>query len=227
MSRTRPKVPDDPHVILRLMTLLSPSFPTGSFAYSHGFETAIQSDLIHSSRDVESWITGLIKYGSGYTDSIFCALTWKNKLYGSGQSLTEAYKAMAISHERYRESIEQGRAFLEHARIWDDAIKVQPHVDYPHPIAIGSTTRILGIPLKTTLIAFLQTFVSNILQSVLRLGVIGQSAAVSIQNALEPEILNQASFASEANWEDISSFTVHSDILAMQHETLSSRIFKS
>ncbi len=41
--------------LVRLMAWLSPSFPTGAFAYSHGLEWAVESGDITNER---AWPTG-------------------------------------------------------------------------------------------------------------------------------------------------------------------------
>ena len=47
--------------ILTLTQLFSSSFPVGSFAYSHGMETAINDGLITNANDLEQWISSLLK----------------------------------------------------------------------------------------------------------------------------------------------------------------------
>ena len=55
--------------ILILTQMLSPSFPVGSFAYSHGMESAINEGLIVNVKDLEEWLRCLLTHGSGWTDA--------------------------------------------------------------------------------------------------------------------------------------------------------------
>jgi len=213
--------------VLTLLTLMSPSFPIGSFSYSHGIETAVQSENIKCSADAQSWIRSLLQYGSGYTDSLFCSFAWREPEPKKLHELIETHKAMATSKERYEEAILQGKAFCTHANIWRHLECTHLDPATPYSIVVGVISKEIGIPLELTLTAYLQTFASNLLQALLRLGVLGQTESTKIQNSLEPSILSQAKFASKAKWDDLSNHTFHSEIMAMQHENLNSRIFKS
>ena len=56
--------------ILTLAQWLSPSYPVGAFAYSHGLEAAIQSGAITSGEDLEHWLADIVRHGSGRNDCI-------------------------------------------------------------------------------------------------------------------------------------------------------------
>src|SRR5258708_24254292 len=56
--------------LYRLMTWLSPSFPVGSFSYSHGLETAIERGLVKDRESLEAWIAGIIEFGAGASDAL-------------------------------------------------------------------------------------------------------------------------------------------------------------
>ena len=50
--------------LARLMTWLSPAFPVGAFAYSHGLERAIHDGLIRRRSDLIEWLEILLEHGS-------------------------------------------------------------------------------------------------------------------------------------------------------------------
>ena len=52
-------VEQHPH-LLRLMHLVSPSLPTGAFAYSQGLEWAVDNDWVKDVNDLKRWLTDLI-----------------------------------------------------------------------------------------------------------------------------------------------------------------------
>ena len=55
---------------LRLLTWLSPAFPTGGFAYSHGLEWAVESGDARSTAGLIGWLVDILEEGSGRTDAI-------------------------------------------------------------------------------------------------------------------------------------------------------------
>ncbi len=53
-----------------LLTWFSPSFPIGSYAYSHGLEYAIESKIVKNTSDLSDWISDFLNYGTCYNDGI-------------------------------------------------------------------------------------------------------------------------------------------------------------
>ena len=58
---------------LPLLVWLSPAFPVGSFAYSHGVEAAVEAGLVHDAASVADWIGDLLRHGSIRQDAIVLA----------------------------------------------------------------------------------------------------------------------------------------------------------
>ena len=54
--------------LLRLMHLVSPSLPIGSFTYSQGIEWAVENDWVNTADDLESWLDNLLHTGLTYLD---------------------------------------------------------------------------------------------------------------------------------------------------------------
>ncbi|MEO1578759.1 MAG: urease accessory UreF family protein, partial [Pseudomonadota bacterium] len=60
--------------LLALTQWLSPAFPVGGFAYSHGLEHAISTGAVGDADTLEVWLTDVIARGSGRADAILlCA----------------------------------------------------------------------------------------------------------------------------------------------------------
>ena len=55
--------------LLMLLNWMSPTFPIGSFAYSHGLEQAIVDGRVSNAAEVEDWIADLLQRGSGWTEN--------------------------------------------------------------------------------------------------------------------------------------------------------------
>ena len=75
--------------------------------------------------------------------------------------------------------------------------------------------------------AFLQAFATNLVQAAIRLGVLGQEAAVACIAALEDTIIDVARCAARSTLDDIGGCTFVSDVAAMRHEVQYSRLFRS
>ncbi len=55
---------------MRLMAFLSPAFPTGAYAYSHGLEWAVAAGDVADPPTLLGWLDDLLRHGSGRNDAI-------------------------------------------------------------------------------------------------------------------------------------------------------------
>ncbi len=55
---------------LKLLAWLSPAFPTGGFAYSHGIEWAVEAGDIRDGGTLRVWIEDVLRFGAGRSDAI-------------------------------------------------------------------------------------------------------------------------------------------------------------
>lgn len=217
--------------LMRLMAWLSPAFPTGSFSYSHGLESAVDAGLIATRDDLADWLSDLVARGSGWNDMVFVAEAWRSCAdTGQIDELGELAEALAGSAERHLETMAQGAAFLDAAGarasiIADDRDTLPTELAYP--VAVGLVAGREGVPLADTLTAFAHAFVSNLIQAALRLAPIGQRDGVRVLASLEPLIAQTAERASAAGLDDLGSCTFRSEIMSLRHETLHSRLFRS
>jgi urease accessory protein len=213
--------------LIRVMTWLSPAFPVGAFAYSHGLERAVHDGLVHDRQSLEGWISDLVEHGSAWNDAILLAEAWRNACDGEPiADVAELCAALAGSGERYRETMLQGAAFMKAAAPWAGDRAAYPPAP-PYPIAVGVAAAEAGIGLTPILAAFLHAFVSNLAHVAVRTVPIGQSAALVMLAALEPLVVEIADRAARSGLDDLGTASFMSDIMAMKHETQYSRLFRS
>ena len=84
-----------------LLSWFSPSFPIGSFNFSHGLEAAIEYGFVYDKISLEEWTKHLIVNGTGKTDSILLANTYY------GEEVTRPIKAH-VACKRYLSAVEEG-----------------------------------------------------------------------------------------------------------------------
>lgn len=202
--------------LLRLLTWLSPAFPVGAFAYSHGVERAIHDNTIRDRATLVAWLSDLLAQGSGWNDAVLCAASWR------GEDVAELAEAMAGSRERHTETTLQGEAFVQAAEPWTGEGSPAPY-----PVAVGRATRNQSVALDAVLTAYLHAFSSNLVQAAVRLVPLGQRDGVAALAALEPVILDTAARASQSTLDELGAATILSDMAAMRHETQYSRVFRS
>lgn len=214
--------------LLKLLTWLSPAFPVGAFAYSHGLERAVYDGLISGRRELEDWLRSILEIGSGWNDAVLLAEAWR---VGSAalpvDELAELAEALAGSEERHRETMLQGAAFMASGTAWRGEATWSLPQDCAYCVAVGAFAGRHAIPLRAALAAYLQAFAANLVQASIRLGVTGQGGGLETLAALEPVILAVADRAERSTLDDLGSAAALSEIMAMRHEMQASRIFRS
>ncbi|MEP0521180.1 MAG: urease accessory UreF family protein [Hyphomicrobiales bacterium] len=214
--------------LLRLMSWLSPVFPTGGFAYSGGLERAVADGLVTNEAELQSWLYSLIHFGSMRNDLILLSESWRcAKSDMSCVEVAQLALALAGSSERYLEQTAQGSAFVLAVENWIFDRKPNFGNQHPLPVVVGGYGAVGGIDLNLALVGYLQAFVTNQLQAAIRLSVLGQSGAARIMASLEAEISELADTAAESGLDDLGSAAINADIASMNHETQTVRLFRS
>jgi urease accessory protein len=217
------------------MIWLSPAFPVGSFAYSHGLEWVYEAGDIRDAESLKAWIAEILRFGTGRNDLILFAAAYRATAGGSAPALEEAAElalALATSAERRLETATQGDAFLAAiSRAWpcraleSFAETWAEPVAYPIAVAVAAAGH--AIPAAEALEAFGLGFVSNLVSAAVRLGAIGQTDGQRVIAALLPEIEEIAAFAASASLDDLGGCAFRSDLAALRHETQYTRLFRS
>ena len=212
-----------PAALLTLARWLSPAFPTGGFAFSHGLEALVAAGRMTSASDLQGWLADILAYGSGRNDAILLAASWRTDGDAARAELADLALALAAGAERVAETRAQGAAFAQ-------ALKGSGEADlpgWPLPVAVGAAARRAGLPLAETLLLYLQNFATNLATIAVRHVPLGQSEGQAVLAALAPLIARLAAEAAEQGIDDLGGCALAADMASLEHETLATRIFRS
>ena len=205
--------------ILTLSQLLSPNFPVGAFAYSHGLETAIDDAAIEDALSLQDWLHDLLYFGSAQSDAVLVNMAYT----GDASEVDLIARAFAASAERLKETDLQGVAFCETVReVWDIELG-----RLCYPVAVGQAVRAMDLDPELCTALYLQAFIANLVAAAMRLVPLGQVEGQKIQAALKPDCVVIAMTCIGATADELHSCTWGADIAAMRHETQYSRVFRS
>jgi urease accessory protein len=211
----------DAEALLTLSQWLSPAFPTGAYAYSHGLEWAIGAGEVHDAASLRAWLAGVLRHGSGRSDAILLAHALSPA--SDPAALAELATALAAGAERERETAEQGAAFAETA----NALTGEGHPPLAYPVAFGVAARRLRLPARTVIALFLQAFAGNLVSAGVRFVPLGQTEGQRVLADLRPLLAAVAAEAATAPLAAIGTAAFRADLAAMRHETMTPRIFKT
>ncbi|MCV6597300.1 MAG: urease accessory protein UreF [Mangrovicoccus sp.] len=207
--------------LLRLTQWLSPAFPLGAFAYSHGLEQFIARGEITNAAALQLWLSDILRAGAGRSDGILLSLAHRGAL--PDEDLADLAAALAPSRERWEESIAQGRAFGKTS----NAILGSQLCEAALPVVVGIQARCLSLSTPTVLALYLQSFLGNLVSVATRAVPLGQTEAQIVLDRLGSEIAAQASNLALAEPQDLASAVPRADLMAMAHETQEIRIYRS
>ena len=113
MSMSDPK--GSSSALYRLLAWLSPGFPIGSFAFSHGLEAAAANGAVRHRDSLQLWISAIVTSGGGRIDADILCDAYRASSAGDVGALMDANRhgvAFRATAETRLETTAQGEAFL-------------------------------------------------------------------------------------------------------------------
>lgn len=218
----------------RLLAWTSPSYPVGSFTYSHGLETAVEDGRVRTAADVAAYVEAVLARGGGWIDAVL----FVHAYHAAGDAaafdaVAELAGAFRGSSETALESRQQGGSFLSVTR------KAWPHPaldafaarwasrPIAHVAVMALACAAHAIPLEPALHGWLHATAANLVSAGVRLVPLGQTdgqlALAAISHAI-PAIADKARVTS---LDDLGTAAPDLELASIAHETLYTRLFRS
>lgn len=207
--------------LLSLTQWMSPAFPVGAFAWSHGLETAIAEGLVTDAAGLECWLRRLLLRGSAQADAVLLVASMSDDADLS--ALASLSLALCGSAERAAETISQGRAFTSA----HNAVGDKGHAAAPLPVAVGRAARDLSLGPERVAAFYLQSFCANLVSAAVRAIPLGAAEGQRVIARLQPVMLEAAAYAAVTPPEKISISQPGADYASVRHETQEVRIYRS
>ncbi|MBY0254953.1 MAG: urease accessory protein UreF, partial [Methylobacterium organophilum] len=147
---------------LRLMAWLSPGYPVGAYAYSHGLEWAVEAGDVRDEASLTAWLRDVCERGALRNDLILAAQAHAAARTSDGAALVavnDLALALAPSRELHLETSQQGRSFLDATRgAWpcDALAALAEELPGPvaYPVAVGLAAGAHGMAPEPVLAAY-------------------------------------------------------------------------
>ena len=220
---------------LRLMAWLSPTYPVGAYAYSHGLEWAVEAGDVRDAATLAEWLADVLERGAARNDMILLGEAHRAASAGDPAALSavnDLALALAPSRELHLETSQQGRSFLDATcAAWPcpalEALAQALPGAVAYPVALGLAAGAHGMARGPLTSAYGLAFIQNLVSAALRVAPIGQSAGMRVIAALGPRIAALAESLASAGLDDLGAATLRLDLGSFRHETQYSRIFRS
>lgn len=218
--------------------LLDSAFPIGAFAHSFGMETLVQEQQIQTPADLQSYCEAMLRGSWAPCEALAVKAVYEWAPAENFDELWEFDRALHLSRgaRETREAQRKiGKRMLEMSRTLHPDLSWKPFVDAlsqnravgGFPVVYGWVCFHLGVSLERAATGLLYVNLSGAVNGATRAMRLGQSDAQRIIAVVTSQI--------ESAWREVESRDVwewetrvpQSDIAAMRHETLYSRLFMS
>lgn len=206
-----------------LLTWLSPAFPIGGFAYSHGLEWAIDAGNVTDQATTRDWVGDILAHGGGRSDAILLRHAHRTRDRDAWRDLSDLAEAAQPSSERRDETMAQGTAFALAGQVWGRGVNGRA----AYPVAFGALAGAHGVDEDEAALGYLHAFAANLVSAAVRLVPLGQTAGLRTIAALAPIVASVAASTRDADLDEIGGACFRSEIAAMRHETQYTRLFRS
>lgn len=218
--------------LLRLMHLVSPSLPIGSFTYSQGIEWAVECGWISNAAELEAWLENLLHAGMTYLD-----LPLLQRMYQAIEQQDEAavqywidyLNASRETSELLQEEKNRGRALTDLLIGLDinQAAKWKPLLAQNQAAAFALAAVHWQIPFAQAASGYLWGWLENSALSAVKIIPLGQTQGQKILHRLIPQIPEVVENALRVRDEDVGASSPALAIASSRHETQYTRLFRS
>ncbi|HEY9880674.1 MAG TPA: urease accessory protein UreF [Leptolyngbyaceae cyanobacterium] len=219
--------------LLKLLQLASPALPVGAFSYSEGLETLVDSGVVQSPESVHHWITQELRYGAvrleaamvvrshhAFTARDFSALHYWNRWLS----------AVRETEELRLQSWQMGRGLTRMVeQIEPDLRDAISNVGTPcnFAIAFGFTAAHWQIDLESSVLGYLQSWATNLINAAIKLVPLGQTSGQQLLLKIYPTLAEASQEILVLQDDQLETSGWGLSLASMQHETLYSRLFRS
>lgn len=218
--------------LVRLMHLVSPSLPIGSFTYSQGIEWAVEQGWIKSVHDLQGWLLSQLNHSLIYVD-----IPIVKRLYEATaqqdliqvQYCIEVLLANRETHELLLEEMNRGRALTDLlialeiplAREWKSTL-IQSQAG-----GFVLAAHYWQIPLEQTLYGYVWSWLENLVLSAVKIIPLGQTQGQRCLNELIPLLEPAIQRGLQVKDEEIGGSSFALALASSRHETQYTRLFRS
>ena len=227
----------DTFAFLQGLRYIDTFFPSGSFAFSSGLETAVQEGAVQNSKDLHRYVTDYLLWGIGRCDAVALARAHGAVNSRDLKAMVEAdveLDSLKLCQETRAASCQMGRSilqiaadqkgsspFLRNFREEMDAGRSPGHLAIVWGLTLGS----FGWKRQDAIAAFLYQTGVGFVSASHKLFPLGQREGQRLLESWAP-LMESLSVGIAPNTPMTSWSPIH-DIYAMRHTHLTTRLFRS
>jgi urease accessory protein len=218
--------------LLNLLQLASPALPLGAYCYSEGLEYLCQED-ISNARQLTQWLTQELHHGA---IRIEAALMLRGYRYAEDLERLEYWNHWLMAHKETQELRQQsgqmGKSLLDLLLKLNlnpvlQTIKLHWQSPIHYALMFGVAAAHWQVPLESALLAFLQSWASNLIIAGVKLIPLGQTAGQQILMNTHQVIVQVSPLILNLADDQLYCCSLGLGLASMNHESQYSRLFRS
>ncbi len=218
--------------LLRLLHLVSPTLPIGSFTYSQGIEWAVECGWVTTPADLQGWLTSQLHNGMAQVDipilqRLYHAIQAQD--VDTAQYWVDTLNASRETSELLLEEKNRGRALTDLlialeipcASAW------KPWLSQSQAAAFALAAVHWRIPLQQAAYGYAWGWLENLLLSAVKIIPLGQTQGQKLLHQMTPLLPDVVAHGLQLADDDIGASSFALAIASSRHETQYTRLFRS
>jgi len=230
-----------PNQLLYLLQLASPALPVGGYSYSEGLETLVARGAINDMNTLADWLESSLQFGAIRLETALTIRAYRAIKAEKLDSLIDWNNwatAAKDTEELRQQSWQMGRALIKLFLAMQPPKKINLIEELEkvvkadsnfcnYAIAFGLAAAFWQIDLENTVLSYLQSWATNLINAGVKLIPLGQTQGQKLLLNLQPQIISTAGEVLQLKDDDLSSCSWGLSLASMVHETEYSRLFRS
>lgn len=218
--------------LLRLLQLVSPALPIGTYSYSEGLETLVESEVITNSVQLEHWLTQELRYGAIRLDGAVVLRAYDavtNDELTQLEQWNQWLSAVRETAELRQSSWQMGRSLAQLFGNLEPDRSAQLLTLQPcnYAIAFGYIAAHWQIEREMALLGYLQSWLTHWINAAVKLVPLGQTVGQQLLVQLSPVLRQAQQDIAVLSDADLVCCSWGGSLASMNHEVQYSRLFRS
>lgn len=218
--------------LLRLLHLVSPSLPIGSFTYSQGIEWAVEAGWIATPADLQHWLASQLHNGMTHLDIPVLQRLYHAVERADVEALEYWVHFLNASRETSELLLEEknrGRALTDLLIALDipNAARWKPLLAQSQSAAFALAAVHWQIPLQQAAYGYVWSWLENLVLSAVKIIPLGQTQGQKILHCMTPLLPAVVAQGLQVEDDDIGAASPALAIASSCHETQYTRLFRS
>lgn len=218
--------------LVRLLQLVSPTLPTGSFSYSQGLEWAVEAKWVHDAGSLEGWLSDALQRSLARVDIPLLRLLYtacSEKDLAKTQRCCRLLLACRESSEFRAEETQRGKAMamlLAGLGLLDDEQWKQT-ISFSQLAGFAFAASRWGIELQAAAIGYVWSWLENQVITGVKIIPLGQTSGQQLLLKLGEGIETIVTAALQLREEEIGAASTALALAGCFHETQYTRLYRS